>query len=201
MTFTLAPRPMTATPALFGFVALDLYDGERYFGLGETALDARADAFPYTDDLDSLNVIRTSARFLMAAASESEMLPASEWHVVIAEDGARYADLRDTTGLKGALDVFNAIASAVQPIIEHRRAGAATANQSARIFEIRVDWSAAEGLTVTDYPHPYRGTWSNRVAFQVTCDALLDSTGSIARRLVMGGDHSTGVYGTATDEA
>ena len=93
MTFTLAPRPMSTTPALFGFVALDLDESDRYFGLGESATDARADAFPYCDDLSALDVIPTTARFLAAAAEYGDVMPASTWQV-LRVDGRWIADLR-----------------------------------------------------------------------------------------------------------
>jgi len=93
MTFTLAPRPMTATPALFGFVALDLSDTERYYGVGATKSQAIIDAFYYVDDCLALDVLPTTVRFAMAAAAEGDMMPASAWHV-IRIDGRQIADLR-----------------------------------------------------------------------------------------------------------
>jgi hypothetical protein len=93
MTFTLAPRPMTATPALFGFVALDLSDTERYYGIGETKSYAVYSAMPYHNNVTTLNVIPTTARFLAAAAEYIDMMPASMWHITTI-NGARVADLR-----------------------------------------------------------------------------------------------------------
>jgi len=93
MTFTLAPRPMTATPALFGFVALDLSDTERYYGVGVTKSQAIIDAFYYVDDCLALDVLPTTVRFAMAAAAEGDMMPASMWHITTI-NGARVADLR-----------------------------------------------------------------------------------------------------------
>jgi hypothetical protein len=95
MTFTLAPRPMT-TPALFGFVALDLANDEIYFGIGATKSKAIVDASNYVDEALALDVIPSTARFAMAAAAESEMLPASDWHVYTDTDGQRVIDLRDS---------------------------------------------------------------------------------------------------------
>jgi hypothetical protein len=93
MTFTLAPRPMTATPALFGFVALDLSDTERYFGIGETKSYAVYSAMSYHNDCLALDVLPTTVRFAMAAAAEGDMMPASAWHVTRI-DGRQIADLR-----------------------------------------------------------------------------------------------------------
>jgi len=95
MTFTLAPRPMSTTPALFGFVALSLDNDEIYFGIGATPDAARADAAQYLDYASDLDILPTTARFAMAAGAESEMLPRSDWHVV-KHAGVAMIDLRDT---------------------------------------------------------------------------------------------------------
>jgi hypothetical protein len=93
MTFTLAPRPMSTTPALFGFVALDLSDTERYYGVCATPDAARDNAAQYLDDASDLDVLPATVTFFEAACEDSDMLPASDWHVTRV-NGRQVVDLR-----------------------------------------------------------------------------------------------------------
>jgi hypothetical protein len=198
MTFTLAPRPTSNHPIhtrlRFGFVALFLSDTERYYGIGATKSKAIVDASEYVDDALALDVIPSTARFAMAAAAESEMLPASDWHVFTDTDGMRVVDLRDTIDVQ-RLSVYQAIFAGVAARY------ALYATQNVCVFDLRVDWTPGEQVAVSRYEFPYRGTWSSRVAFQTTVDIALDTVESITRRLVMGGDYAVSDFGSTNPEA